>query len=109
MMAGCGRRMAGTLIILPPSAQALVELHELFALSDLRDRVLLLQIVELTLGVDDIEKIGQAAVVSFGRQIDGPWPATIAALNFSKRSCCACIGIERRIHLLHGVQDGLFR
>src|ERR1700674_2987967 len=62
------------LIILPPAPKALVELDELFALSHLRGRVLFLQIVELTLGIDDIEKIGETPIVSAGGQIAAPFP-----------------------------------
>jgi hypothetical protein len=54
--------------------EAFIELHELFAHRDLRGGVLFLQIVELALRVDDVEKIGEAAIESSARQINGALP-----------------------------------
>src|SRR5580658_11086667 len=59
------------LIILPSSAKAPVQLHELFALAHLSLRVLLLEIIELTLGIDHVQKIRETAIVSGHSQIDG--------------------------------------
>ena len=65
------------LIVLPPAPQAFVKLHELLALSHLRLRVLLLQIVELTLGIDDIEEIGEAAIVADLDDAQRPSPGAL--------------------------------
>ena len=65
--AGSGRRdRRERLILLPPSAQRLVEHHELRGGVLLRRDILLLNLVFLPLRVDDIERVGQSAVEPFG-------------------------------------------
>src|ERR1700733_648726 len=95
------------LIVLPPASEALVELHELLALGYLSLRVLLLQIVELPLGIDDVQKIRQSAVVPRGRQIDGALARHHGSTQILETRLLCLIGIERSIHLLHGAQNCL--
>src|ERR1019366_550787 len=59
------------LIILPPAPKTLVQLYELLSFGHLRLCILLLQIVELPLSVDDVEKIREPAIISLGRYLNG--------------------------------------
>jgi hypothetical protein len=54
---------------LPPPTKRLVKLDELLGRSPLRGDILLFKIELLALGVEDVEIISQAAIVSFGREL----------------------------------------
>src|SRR5690349_23223571 len=55
-------------ILFPASAECLVQRDELLRYGALRCRVLLLEIVLLPFGIDDIEKVREPAVVALRRQ-----------------------------------------
>src|SRR5579862_3512863 len=52
------------LVVLPAAAEALVQPDELLALRDLGFGELRLQIVQLPFGVDDVEEVGQPAIIA---------------------------------------------
>ena len=56
------------MILLPAAAEAFVERDELLANRDLGRGILLLEVILLALGVDDVEEIGQPSIIALRRE-----------------------------------------
>ena len=97
------------LIILPATPQIAIQRNELLALANLRRDVLPLQVVELPLGVYDIEELGEAAIVTLGGQRQCPFGGYHAVAEARQARLLGTETNQRRVDVAHRTEHDAVR
>src|SRR5882672_8145740 len=95
------------LMVFPAAAQRLEEIDEVVGRRRLRDGVLFLEFEFGTLGVEDIQEVGEAAIIAFGGEGHGPLARGQGTVQLSQAVLLSGILGDGRVDLLDRPDDRL--